>query len=56
MATNDSVHREILPIPDLKPICLATYDAKDLETKFPPIKVKRSSKFSFGNHQEFRSE
>jgi hypothetical protein len=37
MATNDSVQRGVLPIPDRKPITLTTYDAKDLETKFPPI-------------------
>jgi arylsulfatase A-like enzyme len=37
MATNDSIQREVLPIPDRKPISLTTYDAKDPETKFPPI-------------------
>src|SRR5260370_37852500 len=37
MAPNDSIRREVLPIPDRKPIGLTTYDAKDPETKFPPI-------------------
>lgn len=34
---NDLILREILPIPDRRPISLTTYDAKDPETKFPPI-------------------
>jgi arylsulfatase len=29
--------REILPIPDVAPVALTTYDAKDPETSFPPI-------------------
>jgi arylsulfatase A-like enzyme len=37
MTTPDSIQREILPIPDRKPIGLTTYDAKDPETRFPPI-------------------
>ncbi len=37
MTTPDFIQREILPIPDRKPIGLTTYDAKDPETKFPPI-------------------
>jgi arylsulfatase A-like enzyme len=37
VATNDSIQREVLPIPDRKPIGLTTYDAKNPETKFPPI-------------------
>jgi arylsulfatase A-like enzyme len=37
MTTPDSIQREILPIPDRKPIGLTTYDAKDPETEFPPI-------------------
>src|SRR5258707_1672087 len=31
------VGREVLPIPDRKPVGLTTYDAKDPNTKFPPI-------------------
>jgi arylsulfatase A-like enzyme len=34
---DESVQRTILPIPDIKPNSLITYDAKDPETKFPPI-------------------
>jgi len=41
MATNDSIQRGMLPIPDRKPISLTTYDAKDPETKFPPITALR---------------
>ena len=37
MPTNDSIPRQVLPIPDRKPVCLTTYDAKDPDTKFPPI-------------------
>src|SRR5437899_8772876 len=34
---NDTIQRDVLPIPDRKPVGLTTYDAKDPETKFPPI-------------------
>src|SRR6476659_863142 len=37
MNPNDSIQRNVLPIPDRKPIGLTTYDAKDPDTKFPPI-------------------
>jgi hypothetical protein len=37
MAPNDSLPRQVLPIPDRKPVTLTTYDAKDPDTKFPPI-------------------
>ena len=37
MGTNDSIQRQVLPIPDRKPVSLTTYDAKDPDTKFPPI-------------------
>jgi arylsulfatase A-like enzyme len=37
MSANISIQREVLPIPDRKPIGLTTYDAKDPDTKFPPI-------------------
>src|SRR6188508_3805253 len=33
----DDLPREVLPIPDRKPVGLTTYDAKDPDTKFPPI-------------------
>src|SRR5215472_11535006 len=38
---NDTVQREILPIPDIKPVGFTTYDAKDPETKYPPIRQLR---------------
>ena len=34
---NDELQRGVLPIPDRKPVGLTTYDAKDPDTKFPPI-------------------
>src|SRR6185369_17499260 len=37
MNPNDSIQRGVLPIPDRKPVSLTTYDAKDPDTKFPPI-------------------
>ena len=37
MATRDNVRRDILPIPDVAPVGLTTYDAKDPDTKYPPI-------------------
>ena len=38
MATQtDKISRSILPIPDRQHIGLTTYDAKDPDTKFPPI-------------------
>src|SRR5580765_2035300 len=41
MASRDDVPREVLPIPDRTPVCLTTYDAKDPDTKFPPIRPLR---------------
>ena len=37
MSLQDAVQRSILPIPDLPHVGLTTYDAKDPDTKFPPI-------------------
>ena len=34
---DDKMQRTVLPIPDITPIGLTTYDAKDPETKYPPI-------------------
>jgi len=33
----DTIQRSVLPIPDRKAVGLTTYDAKDPDTKFPPI-------------------
>ena len=41
MSTNDSISRSNLPIPDRPRTGLITYDAKDPETKFPPIEQLR---------------
>jgi arylsulfatase A-like enzyme len=37
----EHVQREVLPIPDRTPVNLTTYDAKDPDTSFPPIKPLR---------------
>jgi arylsulfatase len=36
--------RDILPIPDNKHVGLTTYDAKDPNTKYPPIRALRPPK------------
>src|SRR5262245_59591546 len=41
---NVEVQREILPIPDIRRRGVTTYDAKDPETKFPPIRDLRPPK------------
>ena len=41
---NDSIQRNILPIPDRKYVGLTTYDAKDPNTKYPPIEPLRPPK------------
>jgi arylsulfatase len=33
----DTIQRSVLPIPDVTPIGLTTFDAKDPDTKYPPI-------------------
>jgi hypothetical protein len=38
MSRDDNTPREVLPIPDRKPAGLTTGDAKDPDTKFPPIR------------------
>jgi arylsulfatase len=37
MPFDDSLQRSVLPIPDRRPVSLTTYDAKEPDTKFPPI-------------------
>jgi hypothetical protein len=41
MASHGDLPREVLPIPDRTPVSLTTYDAKDPDTKFPPIRPLR---------------
>ena len=41
MNEKDKIQREILPIPDIPPVGLTTYDAKDPDTKYPPIEPLR---------------
>ena len=38
MSDQDKIHRTVLPIPDQPRTGLVTYDAKDPDTKFPPIR------------------
>src|SRR6478736_6417998 len=38
---HDAVQRNVLPIPDVTPIGLTTFDAKDPDTKYPPIRLLR---------------
>jgi arylsulfatase A-like enzyme len=44
MAQDTRIGREILPIPDRQYVGLTTYDAKDPDTKFPPIEPLRPPK------------
>ena len=44
MSTQDKIQREILPIPDMPHVGLTTYDAKDPDTKYPPIEPLRPPK------------
>src|SRR6476661_9911637 len=37
MPFDDSLQRSVLPIPDRRPVSLTTYDAKEPDTRFPPI-------------------
>ena len=41
MNYQDSIQRTVLPIPDQPHVGLTTYDAKDPETKYPPIRELR---------------
>src|SRR5436190_18245201 len=44
MSPSNSIQRSILPIPDAQHVGLTTYDAKDPDTKFPPIESLRPPK------------
>ena len=44
MSNQDKVQRSILPIPDAQHVGVTTYDAKDPDTKFPPIEPLRPPK------------
>ena len=44
MSSQDNGQRSILPIPDAQHVGLTTYDAKDPDTKFPPIEPLRPPK------------
>ena len=37
------IQRSVLPIPDVTPIGLTTFDAKDPDTKYPPIRPSASA-------------
>ena len=38
MSSDDKIQRSSLPIPDIQHPGLITYDAKDPDTTFPPIR------------------
>jgi arylsulfatase A-like enzyme len=44
MNERDKIQREILPIPDISHVGLTTFDAKDLDTRYPPIEPLRPPK------------
>jgi arylsulfatase A-like enzyme len=44
MSSQDTIQRSILPIPDKQHVGVTTYDAKDPDTKFPPIEPLRPPK------------
>ena len=44
MESRAAVKREILPIPDVAHVGITTYDAKDPNTKYPPIEPLRPPK------------
>ncbi len=44
MDPHDQQRRTSLPIPDIRPVGLTTYDAKDPDTKYPPIREVRPPK------------
>lgn len=50
MATNDLIRREVLRIPDRKSVTPTTYDAKDPDTKFPPITPLRRPRAEILNY------
>jgi hypothetical protein len=41
MGAPNKIQREILPIPDIPHVGLTTYDAKDPDTRYPPIEPLR---------------
>ncbi|MBP8303551.1 MAG: arylsulfatase [Phycisphaerae bacterium] len=44
MREQDKIQRQVLPIPDRQHVGLTTYDAKDPDTKYPPIELLRPPK------------
>jgi arylsulfatase len=41
MASHDALPRQVLPVPDVPPVGLTTFDAKDPDTSYPPIRDLR---------------
>ena len=41
MSEQDKLQRTVLPIPDQPHVGLTTYDAKDPDTRYPPIRQLR---------------
>ena len=44
MPADEQLNRTILPIPEPKHVGLTTYDAKDPDTRYPPIRALRPPK------------
>ncbi len=44
MPADEQLNRTILPIPEPKHVGLATYDAKDPDTRYPPIRALQPPK------------
>jgi arylsulfatase len=44
VADETGLHRDVLPIPDIRPVALTTFDAKDPDTSYPPIVPLRPPK------------
>src|SRR6476646_5927314 len=42
--SNDKLKRDVLPIPDITPVNLTTFDARDPDTKYPKIEPLRPPK------------
>ncbi|MFN5463427.1 MAG: hypothetical protein ACK5CQ_00090 [Cyanobacteriota bacterium] len=41
MASSNDIQRQVLPIPDVTPVGLTTFGAKDPDTSYPPIRDLR---------------
>jgi hypothetical protein len=54
MPHDNDIPRDVLPIPDRKTVALTTYDARDPDTKVPPIRRLRPPAGAPNVHQRCR--